>query len=266
MRSTLCDLIAKSNFSINGVVNSQPLQNYFTMKGWRMPSSCSTVKKIIVDYSKEKITEIADSIKGVKVSLMLDEWTNCTNKRFLSVVATTNEKAFNLGLSEIVGSGTSANLLNLLKEKMTTFSIEEKNVIGCTSDGASVMKKLLADFGKISQTCYAHAIHLCVMDLLIKKESRDGLSVIKNDLQESDEDDSETQDNEFTENFKERFKTALFKLSKIVNSFSHSALLIDMLSEYQKLDKVELLLPIKCIKTRWNSILLSVTRMIKIYL
>ena len=257
MVQVLCDFIAKSNMSINSIVNCPHIEEYFQLKGWSLPNSCSTISKIIVDHADEVVCNFKKLFDGKKISIQIDEWTNNSNKRFMSVVATDSTEYVNLGLCEISGSATSANLLNLLKQKLELCRISLENVIGITSDGASVMKRLQQDSGKIQQSCYAHAIHLAVVDYLMKNQK-----VTDSNFDDIDEDELSE---EMEPNIKEKFRSALTKMSKIISTFSHSALLSEALEAYQIADNVQVLKLKKFMKIRWNSIFQATERFLKVH-
>ena len=77
------------------------------------------------------------------------------------------EKHFNLGLVRIYGSCTAEHCVDIVEERLKSFNLNIKNdIIGITTDGASMMIKV----GKImlcyQQLCYAHGIQLAVIDVL----------------------------------------------------------------------------------------------------
>lgn len=254
----LCDLVAKENFTLHQIVNSEYLKEYFEMKRWEMPKNASTVSKIIKDHAKKEKEHIACKLKGAHISIQLDEWTSSRNIRYMSVVATTSNESFNLGLGRIDGSATADNLLAVLLDKLNEYKIDPDNVIGCTSDGASVIVKLQREFKKMTQLCYAHAIHLSVIDFLVKKDRKQHVS--KEDFSES-EDKIDGQ----SSYVKEDYQRVISKMSKIINSFSHSALLCSELSAYQIKDKTEKLQLVTFVKTRWNSMFAAVERILKVH-
>ena len=101
------------------------------------------------------------------------------------------------------------------------------------------MTKLQSNMGKIKQTCYAHAIHLSVVDFLLKKTSRK--SIEQQVLEIDDDNDREAVDAIVDSSLEDCFKSLISKILKIINAFSHSGVLSDELRRYQCLDKVEIL-------------------------
>ncbi|CAG4961237.1 unnamed protein product [Parnassius apollo] len=59
------------------------------------------------------------------------------------------------------------------ENKLAQFKIElDADIVDVTSDGASVMKKLGKLISAEQQLCFAHAIHLAVLDVMYKKKSK----------------------------------------------------------------------------------------------
>ena len=82
-----------------------------------------------------------------------------------------NKGFINLGLERMLGSHNSNGCLELFKKKLDMFNVSLCTDVVCiTTDGASVMEKL----GNISpseyQLCFAHTIHLAVVDVIYKKK------------------------------------------------------------------------------------------------
>ena len=256
-------MVAKDNFTLNQIVNSDTIKEYFLMKGWDLSSSATSLSNLIINYSNEKKLEIIKDLEGKKISIQLDEWTNRSKKRFMSVVVTSTSLVHNLGVKEIHGAATAETLLSSLNDVLNEYEIENRNVFGCTSDGASTLVKLQKVFGKTMQLCYAHAIHLSVMDFLVKKEKVNLKDIFQNSTEASDD---ESSDDEINYPFlKEQFRLVIHKMSKIINSFSHSGMLNDSLTQYQLQDNVPVNGLIKFIKTRWNSMFCAIERVLKIY-
>ncbi|KAJ8927545.1 hypothetical protein NQ314_019974 [Rhamnusium bicolor] len=149
LRSAL--LVAEHNFSFN-------VMDHIT-------------KINIVNFKDSKLKQ---QIKDNKVSVLLDEATDASNKKLLCILIKFihgNEiKTQVLGLKEVdCDHGTAKGLYALLKQSLTEFNIEAKNVVGYCADNASVMmgskesvKQYLLNSNPhlISNDCICHTIHL----------------------------------------------------------------------------------------------------------
>ncbi|GBP55453.1 Putative uncharacterized zinc finger protein 814 [Eumeta japonica] len=81
-----------------------------------------------------------------RFTVILDEWTSGINQRFLNVnvhtVINCQPTYWNIGLARIFGSMSSESCVQVLKEKLSEFDLSlDKDIVGITTDGASVMKK-----------------------------------------------------------------------------------------------------------------------------
>ena len=90
--------MVKDNFTFNQIANSTLISDYFYLKGLDLPKSPSTIASIVDRYANELKNQFANELKNKFISVQLDEQTNSRNKRFMSVIATSKEKLFNLGL------------------------------------------------------------------------------------------------------------------------------------------------------------------------
>jgi hypothetical protein len=79
-----------------------------------------TVGKVVKDYiknmkekTKEKLTE--DFLAGKRFSVIADEWTSVSNKRYLNVIIKSDQDTHNLGLVRCKGSVTSKVTADMVK-------------------------------------------------------------------------------------------------------------------------------------------------------
>ena len=103
----------------------------------------------------------------------MDEYTSLQNKRFMNINLHTEDDHWNLGVFRIEGSMTSDRVVELVNEKLGTYSLNlDEHILCATTDGALVMVR----YGKLvlpeHQLCYAHAIHLSVIDVLYNKHNK----------------------------------------------------------------------------------------------
>lgn len=91
------------------------------------------------------------------------------NRRYLNVNVHHKERHFNLGLIRIHGSCTAEPCIDLVKNRLTSFGLDfDCDIIGITTDGASVMVKVGKLLPCYQQLCFAHGIQLAVVDVLYK--------------------------------------------------------------------------------------------------
>ena len=77
-----------------------------------------------------------------------------------------------LGMVCIQESLNAAKAIKLVEERLQLFSLDlNKDVVTTVTDGASLMVKLGKDTCPEHVTCYGHAIHLAICDVLYKKHS-----------------------------------------------------------------------------------------------
>lgn len=67
-------------------------------------------------------------------------------------------------------SGTALNCIELITEKLQEFDISLNNdVVSFTTDGASTMQKIGKLLTPKQQLCFAHGLHLALVDIIYKK-------------------------------------------------------------------------------------------------
>ncbi|UYV61306.1 hypothetical protein LAZ67_1004295 [Cordylochernes scorpioides] len=105
--------------------------------------------------------------KGQLFSLTLDEWTSIRSKRYLNINIHSRTKVWNLGLTRISGVFSSEQCKYVIGAKLLEFGIDfETDIVCVTTDGCAMMVKLGHIIGPLQQLCYAHGLHLAVMDVL----------------------------------------------------------------------------------------------------
>ncbi|CAH2104720.1 unnamed protein product [Euphydryas editha] len=125
---------------------------------------------------KMKVKEDLLKLKneGYRFSVSLNEWTSGMNQRFLNVnihiIINSQPTQWNIGLARIFGSMSSESCVQLLKEKLSKFNLSlDNDIVGITTDGASVMKKGDRLIEPLQQLCYAHGVQLDITDVIYKK-------------------------------------------------------------------------------------------------
>ena len=283
---TLEEVIAKlavvDNMPILTITKSEFIRNSLKLQGFKqLPQHPTDVMNLIKKFSSfvklEMINQICEMKNEMKkVSLSVDEWTSFRNRRYLNVqIYPENGNSINLGLIRIHGSCPAEKIVELVTNKLEEFSLDlEKDVVGMTSDGASVMVK----FGRLSpgylQLCYNHGIHLAVVNIIYEKKSKtcnENVIEICEDFSNSDDDFEVYSDDELEFDSEYNFNTSSDNICKIITNirdivklFKNSPMKNSILQNYVKeTEKQELSLLLDC-RTRWNSMLVMIERFLRL--
>ncbi|GBP03109.1 SCAN domain-containing protein 3 [Eumeta japonica] len=174
-------MVAKDGLPFRVFCTSEDMKNLFAAKGnnYKLPSSPNTIELIVMNYGmtlKMKMKEDLLKLKNedYRFTVILDEWTSGINQRFLNVnvhtVINCQPTYWNIGLARIFGSMSSESCVQVLKEKLSEFDLSlDKDIVGITTDGASVMKKVGRLIEPLLQLCYAHGVQLGITDVIYKK-------------------------------------------------------------------------------------------------
>lgn len=296
-------MAAKDGISFNTICNSSDIRAGLVARGFKnVPKSRNTIRKMVLDYyeqvKKLVIKEIIDQIsRGFKFSLTLDEWTSFGNCRYMNVNVHELKSYWNLGLIRILGSMPAEKCVSLLNERLNNFKIKlEDDIIGITTDGASVMKKLGKIIESDQQLCFAHALQLAVISVLYKNdpnyleideilddehttfaslenhsdEEKDNDCI--NDYASEEEDCIQDSNNSFLFNETSEvtikhqvFGPVITKVRKIVKIFKRSPTKNEnYLQKYVKIEFGKVIHLIMDCKTRWSSLLLMLERFDKL--
>ncbi|UYV63589.1 hypothetical protein LAZ67_2004890 [Cordylochernes scorpioides] len=172
-------MIALDGLPFSVFVTSKDLRKCLNALGHEIPLSAETIKIKVCRYSetfREKIVRELqmEKEKGQLFSLTLDEWTSIRSKRYLNINIHSRTKVWNLGLIRISGVFSSEQCKYVIGAKLLEFGIDfETDIVCVTTDGCAMMVKLGHIIVPLQQLCYAHGLHLAVMDVLYakKKES-----------------------------------------------------------------------------------------------
>ena len=145
-------------------------------------------------------------------------------------VHTPGDLVKNLGMIPIFGSMPAESAVKLATKRLKDFGLDiEKDIVGSTADGASVMNKFGKLIPPIHVSCYVHAYHLAVVKFVYDKDSieyeeeetdADEGADVDEDEDWNEEDEEEPDEFEEHEDFKDllkRVRTAvkLFRKSPV---------------------------------------------------
>ena len=125
------------------------------------------VKTDIISYLKEKLQ------LGERFSITTDECTAKNLHRFADVnIHFPREEPRCIGMIRIRGSFTAEAAVESLEQKLRDFSLDiNTDIVGTTTDGASVMVAMGPKLPTIHQLCHAHGIHLAVVAVVYQVRS-----------------------------------------------------------------------------------------------
>lgn len=198
-RQTLGEIFAKCSardgFSIAGITKSEAIRGYVCSMKYEMPKSETTVWKRIEEFYQEKLENFIMDIgqqkeSRKKWSVLIDEWTDIKNLRYLNISLHDGQKSQQALLIPIpAGSCTSERVLELMESSFAQLGINFKSdICASTNDGASVMKKYGGLIPVEAQLCLNHAIHLAVVGVLYKtnKKKKSDKTTVVDDNQEAE--------------------------------------------------------------------------------
>ncbi|UYV80790.1 hypothetical protein LAZ67_19001745 [Cordylochernes scorpioides] len=157
-------------------VTSKDLRKCLNALGHEIPLSAETINIKVCRYAdtfREKVVRELqmEKEKGQLFSLTLDDWTSIRSKRYLNINIHSRTKVCNLGLTRISGVFSSEQCKYVIGAKLLEFGIDfETDIVCVTTDGCAMMVKLGHIIGPLQQLCYAHGLHLAVMDVLYAKK------------------------------------------------------------------------------------------------
>ena len=131
--------------------------------GFRSYSCHKDVRKASFAHIKTWKEEVKAEIKtkkaaGERFSVVVDEWTSATTRRYLNVVICTADSNIGLGLVRCLGSVTAAVTIDMVRDRLEEFGLTIEELVGISSDGASVMKKTGADMKIPHQLCHGKQV------------------------------------------------------------------------------------------------------------
>lgn len=291
IRETVAEEVAKL-IAVDGIAslviaNSEFIRRAFLDRNVKLPKYSDKVMDLMHQYFELARNETIQALrsmkqKGGRFSLTMDEWTSCRNRRYLNVNAHTNGgEMFNLGLIRIPQKGDANTLKQLMTEKLSEFELSEENdIIGITTDAASVMKKLGRLITSDHQQCYNHGIHLAVLDVLTVRVSENDSGSDDDDIDDADDDMDLYENSDGDESsavnlsselieqaplMKTDINSALNRVRKIVRMFRRSPVKNAVLQNLVRESHGHELALLLDVPTRWNSQETMLNRFLTIY-
>jgi predicted HicB family RNase H-like nuclease len=249
-RESLHEIIAKcaakDGISFSTIVKSEAIQGYVKSRNYKMPTSSTTVQKLVAQFFEEKKEETKNNIKkkisnGEKFTITADEWTDIVLRRYLNVTLHSVHEQVVLGLVPIIESCTSEKTEELVFQRLKDFGVDfTQDIVASTHDGARVMVKYGQIISAESQCCYNHAVHLSVVETFYQKKSFDSLEDTELSDEETEEEElSDAENGDFIfesesniPNIHSDYKVALDKMRKIIKFFRKSSVRTEILLKH----------------------------------
>lgn len=281
-------MCALDNMPFKVFCTSIDLRNLFLSRGARdyvLPKSPNSIRKMVLEYAQQlraKMMQDFINLKedGTRFCLTLDEWTSSRNRCYLNVNVHGKKIFWNLGLVRVEGRFPAEKCITALKTTMQDNNLNiDKDITSITTDGASVMQKVGRLLPCNQQLCFAHAIHLAVINVLYNKANKTDELVAQTDtenvnIEEQGSDFEESEDEECIDvedesgglieqiyNESEHVETEEFgfgflikKVRSIIKKFRFSRTSNDILQVYVKQEFGKELKLIIDTRTRWNSL------------
>ena len=281
-QAVIARLTAVDRIPFATLARSIDIKNGWKAQGLKIPGTKEGIREMVMNFGAKIRAEDIKSLKSEmdmdeRFSLTLDEWTSKRNRRYMCLnLHYSHIKG--LGMIRVEGSMPAEKGLALVNKKLESFGLKLKtDVVGMTTDGAAVMKKLGELSGIVHQLCHSHGIHLAVTDVLYKKQP----AILYDDDEEesgdnNNEDEDDDDDNENGESVEEHdqgdrevefeadINSLVKKIRKVAKFFRQSPVRNDLLQNIVKREKGKQLSLILDSKTRWNSMLAMVQRFLEL--
>ena len=277
----LSHLAAVDGLTFHTLANSAMLRQLWRAQGYQVPTCEKTIKRMVVQYSIKLQDQFKEDIlqqqkKGKRFSLCMDEWSSLRNRRYAGVTLHGEEVQL-LGLIRITGTMPAEKGRDLLVAKLLEFNLHlEEDIVGISTDGATVMRKMGRLLPIQHQVCTLHGLHLAVTDVFYKRKEdvweRDNEEESEEDEEDAQADpvmlaevDGEPNLVEFGEamELNDRFGPLIQKVRKISKSFRRSPLKNDLLEKKCQEKGMKPKPLVSDTKTRWNSMLAMLKRFLE---
>lgn len=175
----LARMCARDGLPFRVFCSSPDLRGLLAAKGYKnLPTHHNTIRRRVLRHCArlkcDVKTKLAEELsKGKRFSLTIDEYTSLKNRRYMSVTVHCEGNMWGLGVARCHGSMPAEKCLDLLQGKLAEFGLELSSHVTCvTTDGASVMVKFGKSLPCEHQLCFAHGVHLAVIDALYSGDAR----------------------------------------------------------------------------------------------
>ena len=119
-------LVSLSNLPINKIANDVDIRDLlqYKYKKEELPKSFSAIRRSVITTA-QKIKQLLKKdiengkSKGLTPTVLFDEWTSRSNKRFISIIVRFGVKEFTVGLVAIEGSANAANLKSIITKNFS---------------------------------------------------------------------------------------------------------------------------------------------------
>lgn len=178
-RMTSCDGLPFNIFCTSYEIRQGLIARQFN----NLPKSPNTIRTMVLDYSKFVKSKIFAELSDFRNKVCpFDEWSSLRNRRYMNInIHLRNGSYYNMGLVRMHGSMPAEKCVELLRNKLKDFGLDlSTDIVTITTDGASVMVKVGKLIEADQQLCFAHGIHLAVLDVLYR------VSAEPDNLEESD--------------------------------------------------------------------------------
>lgn len=273
MGEIIVQLVAVDGLTFNQLAKSVVIRRALKSDGYNLPKSRATITKIFMEERAKVKENLKNKLKALKesgqrFSLSLDESTSVRNRRYMNLNIHDKNNFYSLGMVRITGTMNFAKAKDLVAKRLAEFGLEfESDIVSTITDGAAVMKKFGRETAPLHTLCLAHAIHLCVCDVIYKRSEVSQDQEENEEEHESEEDcdcegdcDCEYEDindTAFFSNFGEivskvRRTIKIFRKSPVNNDDALQPYVVEAYGE-------EKVLFLDC-RTRWNSTLKMLKR------
>ena len=181
------------------IANSSLIRKAFKANGYFLPTSPQRIRNHFMKEFVETIKIVSKKIDIIKknkcFSISFDEATSFRNRRYMNLNLHYEEKTFySLGMIRVKDSMKTAKAIELVKQRLMKFNLNlGSNIVSTITNGASVIMKFERLTKPLHISCLAHAIHLCIFNVLYKKNYEGHESnVPKKVLRENEEDQDES--------------------------------------------------------------------------
>ena len=168
-------LTAEDLLTYSQCANSKIIKRGLIAQGYKPFDSVSAISKAVKRYAlrvkKDIIKDLEEKLqRGERFSVTLDEFTAKNIRRFTNFnIHFARECPKCIGMARVFGSLDNEAAAKLFEKKLEEFGIDiESDVVANTTDAASVMVAMGERLTTIHQLCYAHALHLAVVDVLYR--------------------------------------------------------------------------------------------------